>query len=64
MKHLHDAVPAAFSNGEDKDTDKIELPPHDDDLFEPQRHFCKPQTDPMLEEFNRLGVRIPSRILL
>ena len=46
MKQLLDAVPAAFSNGEDKDTDKIEMPPHDDGLFEPQRHCCKLLTDP------------------
>ncbi len=64
MKQLLDAVPDAFSNGEGKDTDKIDLPPHGDVLFEPLRHFCKPQTDPTLEEFNRLGIRIPSRILV
>jgi len=30
--------------------------PQDDGLFEPQRHFCKPQTDPTLDAFNGLGV--------
>ena len=60
MKQLLDAVPAAFSNGEDKDTDKIEMLLHDDGLIEPQRHFCKPQTNPTLVEFNWLGVSSPS----
>ena len=62
MKRLLDAVPVAFSNGEDKDTDKIEMPPHDEGIFEPQRHLCKPQTDPTLDGFNGHGVSSPSRI--
>jgi|TARA_B110000881_G_scaffold209672_1_gene216200 hypothetical protein len=32
MKLLIDAVPAAFSNGEDKGADKKEMQPHDDGL--------------------------------
>ena len=60
MKQLLDAVPSAFSNGENKDTGKLEMPPHDNGLFEPQRRFCKPQTDPTLDEFNGLGINIPS----
>ena len=64
MKHLLDAVPAAFRNEEDKDTDKKERPPHDEGLFELQRHFFKPQTDPTLDTFNGLGVYSPSRIPL
>ena len=64
MKQLLDAVPAAFSNGEDKDTDKKEMPQHDDGLFGPQRHSFKRQTDRTLDEFNVLGVSIPSQLLV
>ena len=49
MKQLLDTVPATFSNGEDKDIDKKKMPPHDDGLFEPQRHSFKRQTDPTLD---------------
>ena len=62
IKQLLAAAPASFSNGEDKDNDKKEMPPHDNGLFELQRHFCKPQTDPTLDEFNWLGVNSPSQL--
>ena len=64
MKQLLDTVPDVFGNGEDKETDKKEMPSHDDGLFEPQRHLCKPQTDPKLDEFNVLEVNSPSLILV
>ena len=35
MKHSLDAIPTTFSHGEDKDTDKEEMSPHDDAFFEP-----------------------------
>ena len=62
MKQLLDAIPAAFSNGEDKDADKKMMPPYDEGLFETQKYFCKPLTDPAFLSFNGLGVGIISRI--